>query len=73
MTQETFDRWYLEPAEVVEFTDKGPVEIIYPRMYMKSHEDWSAIRQELLLKQLKELYQVYAEECEEQEEGVIKL
>ena len=54
MTQETFDKWFLEPAEVVEFTDKGPVEIIYPRMHMKFHEDWLNIQQELLLKQLKE-------------------
>ena len=73
MTQETFDRWYLEPAEVVEFTDKGPVEIIYPRMDMKFYEDWLAIRQELLLKQLREQCQKYAEEWEELGEGVIKL
>ena len=68
MTQETFDKWYLEPAEVVEFTDKGPVEIIYPRMFMKDYTDWLNIQQELLLKQLKEQCQK-----EEQEEGVIKL
>ena len=73
MTQETFDRWYLEPAEVVEFTDKGPVEIRYPRMNTKSYTDWLNIRHELLLKQLKEQCQKYAEEWEEQEEGVIKL